>query len=207
MAKLVGRCTQKTKKRSLVNVKILLHTCCGPCTIYPLKKIKQDNHQIYGYFSNPNIHPFTEWQKRKETLLKFAKDNDLQMIVDDEYDLQGYLRDVVHREAVRCRLCYTMRLRKAAKVAKRGKFDAFSTTLLVSPFQKHDMLAEIGQAIGEENNIPFYYVDFRSGYREATEESRTLNMYRQQYCGCIFSEKERYDPKIKYVKKSLEGKI
>jgi len=187
-------------------MKILLHTCCGPCTVYPLKKLRQDSHRVHGYFSNPNIHPFTEWQKRKDTLLQYARDNDLPVIVDDNYDLEGYLREVVHRETVRCRYCYTMRLRQAARVAKRGKFDAFSTTLLVSPFQKHDLIAELGRAIGEEQGIPFYYEDFRPGYREATEISRSLGMYRQQYCGCIYSEKERYYSKAKKQKNKMEGK-
>lgn len=178
-------------------MKILLHTCCGPCTIYPLKKIREDNHLVYGYFYNPNIHPFTEWQKRKDTLLDYARDNDFNVIVDDDYDLEGYLREVVHRESVRCRFCYTMRLRRVAQIARRGKFDAFSTTLLVSPYQKHDFIKDIGFAIAEETGVTFYYVDFRPGYREATEESRLLGMYRQQYCGCIYSEKERYYKKNK----------
>lgn len=187
-------------------MKILLHTCCGPCTIYPLKKLKEGSHDIIGYFSNPNIHPFTEWQKRKNTLVQFAEDNNLQMIIDDNYDLETYLREVVHRESVRCRFCYTMRLRQAAKVARRGKFDAFSTTLLVSPFQKHNLIAEIGHSIGEEQGVQFYYEDFRPGYKEATEISRSLNMYRQQYCGCIYSERDRYYNQMQKQKRKLEGK-
>jgi predicted adenine nucleotide alpha hydrolase (AANH) superfamily ATPase len=183
-------------------MKILLHTCCGPCTIYPLKKLRADNHEVCGYFNNPNIHPYTEWQQRKETLLDYARDNDLKVIVNEDYDLEGYLREVVHRESVRCRYCYTMRLRQAARIARRGKFDAFSTTLLVSPFQKHDLIAEIGRAMGEEAGVPFYYEDFRPGYREATEISWSLNMYRQQYCGCIYSERDRYDKLYKNKSKT-----
>ncbi|TYO97943.1 epoxyqueuosine reductase QueH [Desulfallas thermosapovorans] len=186
-------------------MKILLHTCCGPCTIYPLKQLRSENHEVYGYFCNPNIHPYTEWQRRKETLLDYARSNNLQVIVNDDYDLEGYLREVVHRESVRCRYCYIMRLRQTAQVARHGKFDAFSTTLLVSPFQKHDLIAEIGRAVGEEAGVPFYYHDFRSGFREATELSRSLNMYRQQYCGCIYSERERYDKQYR-SKKGSGGK-
>jgi len=173
-------------------MKILLHTCCGPCTIYPLKKLREDGHEVQGYFYNPNIHPFTEWRQRKETLLQYAGENSFKVIVDDNYDLEGYLRGVVHRESVRCMYCYSMRLSKAARIAKHGKFDAFTTTLLVSPYQKHDLIKDVGQAIGIEVGIPFYYQDFRPGYREATNVSRELGMYRQQYCGCIYSEKERY---------------
>jgi len=173
-------------------MKILLHNCCGPCTVYPLSRLREQGHQVHGYFYNPNIHPYTEWQKRKLALLQYADDQGLPVIVEDGYDMEYYLREVVHREAVRCRLCYAMRLRKAARVARKGKFDAFTTTLLVSPFQKHDLIKETGLAVAEETGIPFYYEDFRAGYREATEISRALGMYRQQYCGCIFSEKERF---------------
>lgn len=173
-------------------MKILLHNCCGPCTIYPLQELRRQGHLVHGYFYNPNIHPYTEWQKRKSALLQYAEQNDLPVIVENGYNLEGYLREVVHREAVRCRFCYTMRLRRAAAVARRGRFDAFSTTLLVSPYQKHELIRETGLAVAEEAGIPFYYEDFRPGYKEATEASRSLGMYRQQYCGCIFSEKERY---------------
>lgn len=174
-------------------MRILLHNCCGPCTIYPLSRLRRQGHQVHGYFYNPNIHPFTEWQKRRSALLEYAEQNALPVIVDRQgYDLEHYLRQVVHREAVRCRFCYAMRLRRAAAVARRGGFDAFSTTLLVSPYQKHELIRETGLAAAEEAGVPFYYEDFRPGYREATEISRSLGMYRQQYCGCIFSEKERY---------------
>ena len=173
-------------------MKILLHTCCGPCTIYPLEKLRKDNHEVHGYFYNPNIHPYTEWQQRKETLLSYAEKNSFKMIVNDNYELENFLRNVVHREQMRCQHCYAMRLRQTARVAKKGKFDAFSTTLLVSPFQNHELIAQIGQNLGAELGIAFYYEDFRVGYQEGTAISRTLNMYRQQYCGCIYSERDRY---------------
>lgn len=178
-------------------MKILLHTCCGPCTIYPLEKLRQDQNQVYGYFYNPNIHPFTEWQKRKEALGAYAEQKHFKVIMEDDYDLEYYLRQVVYREATRCRFCYDLRLRRTAQIARRGNFDAFTTTLLVSPFQKHDLIRETGLAIGEEMGIPFYYEDFRPGYQEATSQSRLLGMYRQQYCGCIYSEKDRYSRKKK----------
>jgi len=173
-------------------MKVLLHTCCGPCTIYPLDYLREQGHAVYGYFFNPNIHPFTEWQRRRETLENYAAAKDCKVIVDAEYRLEEFLRMVVFRETQRCRFCYALRLRQAARVARKGQFDAFCTTLLVSPFQKHELIREIGEAAGEEYGIPFLYVDFRPGYREATARSRELGMYRQQYCGCIYSEKERY---------------
>lgn len=173
-------------------MKILLHTCCGPCTIYPLDYLRNEGHIVHGYFFNPNIHPYTEWQKRRETLEKYAREQELPVIFDYDYPLEQFLQMVVYREARRCQFCYALRLRQAARVARRGGFDAFTTTLLVSPFQKHDLLREIGEAVSEESGVPFYYVDFRPGFKEAVARSKELGMYRQQYCGCIYSEKDRY---------------
>lgn len=137
-------------------------------------------------------------------MLAFARSNDLPVIDAGDYDLEGYLREVVHREALRCRFCYGMRLRRTAQVARRGKFDAFSTTMLVSPYQKHELIKEIGLVVAEETGVPFFYEDFRSGYRRAVELSRSLGMYRQQYCGCIYSEKERFAHRSKQAERGKE---
>jgi len=173
-------------------MKILLHTCCGPCSIYPVDYLRGEGMDVTGYFFNPNIHPYTEFIKRKETLEKYAAEIDLEMIIDAGYNLEGFLRGAVYRESHRCRVCYALRLYQAAQEASSGGYDCFSTTLLVSPYQKHELIREIGQAAAEKHGISFYYVDFRPGYREAAARSRTMGMYRQQYCGCIYSEKERY---------------
>lgn len=178
-------------------MRTLLHICCGPCAIYPVDLLREQGHQLTGYFCNPNIHPYTEWLKRRETLAGYAARVDLPTIFDEDYDLEEFLRSVVHREVHRCSFCYGLRLRRAAAVARRGNFDAFSTTLLVSPYQKHELIREIGVAVGEEYGIPFNYVDFRSGFKDATAKSRELQMYRQQYCGCIYSERDRYHKKPK----------
>ena len=173
-------------------MKILLHACCGPCTIYPLQKLRKDGHDIRGLFYNPNIHPFTEFQKRLDAFEQYAVKEELPVIVDSEYELDEFLRQVSYREGDRCRVCYGIRLRKAAQIAKKGKFEAFTTTLLVSPRQKHTLIRDIGIAIGQEIGIPFYYEDFRTGYSEGVQISKSENMYRQQYCGCIYSERDRY---------------
>lgn len=188
-------------------MKILLHTCCGPCAIYPVQYFKERGIDVYGYFYNPNIHPYTEFARRRDTLDQYAKETGLNMIFEQEYPLEKFLQGVAFREANRCRFCYSMRLERAAGVAKKGGFDCFGTTLLVSPYQKHDLIREIGEAIGEEYGVLFKYVDFRPGYREATIRSRALGMYRQQYCGCIYSEKDRYyrdQAKRKNQKSKLE---
>ncbi|MBO8136534.1 MAG: epoxyqueuosine reductase QueH [Desulfotomaculum sp.] len=177
--------------------KILLHSCCGPCTIYPLEYLKNEGHDVVGHFYNPNIHPFTEWKKRKDNYQWFMENEGIKAIIEDDYDLEGYLQNVVHREANRCMYCYSMRLKRAAQIARRGKFDAFTTTLLVSPFQKHEMLKEIGEAAGEKYGVPFYYIDFRPGFKEAYMRAKETGHYTQQYCGCIYSERDRYMPRNK----------
>ncbi len=173
-------------------MRILLHTCCGPCTIFPLKYLRASDFEVTGYFYNPNIHPYTEWRKRRDALAEFARAHELPVIYDESYELEEFLRQIAYREGSRCRVCYHLRLKRAASVARKGKYDYFSTTLLVSPFQKHDLIREIGEAVAGECDIPFFYSDFRPGFKEATILSKELGMYRQQYCGCIYSEKERF---------------
>ena len=173
-------------------MKILLHTCCGPCSIYPVDFLREKGMDVCGYFFNPNIHPYTEFARRRETLEKYAAEIDLKVIIDEEYRLEEFLQGVTHRESRRCLICYAMRLDQTARVAKRGGFEGFSSTLLVSPYQKHELIREIGQASADKYGVPFYYEDFRPGYKAATDLSKKMGMYRQQYCGCIYSEKERY---------------
>lgn len=173
-------------------MKILLHTCCGPCSIYPVEYLRGKGLDLCSYFYNPNIHPYQEFARRRETLEEYAQNAGFKVIFDDEFDMEEFLRAVVYREEQRCRFCYAMRLRKAARLAKEGGFDSFTTTMLVSPYQKHDLLRQIGEAAADEYGVPFYYVDFRPGYRPAVARSKEMGMYRQPYCGCIYSEKERY---------------
>lgn len=147
---------------------------------------------VTGYYFNPNIHPYTEWKARRDTLAAYASDIGLDLMIDQNYLLEEFIRGVVHRETERCSFCYDMRLRKTAETAAINHFDAFTTTLLVSPYQKHEMIIETGRRVAQETGVEFLYHDFRPGYREATARSRELGMYRQKYCGCIYSEKERY---------------
>jgi len=173
-------------------LKILLHVCCGPCSTFPVMALKEQGHDLTGYFYNPNIHPYTEFRKRLETFEQYAGKVGLPVMIDSRYDLDEFLRSVTFREGDRCRVCYGMRLRQAARVARAGGFDAFSSTLLVSPWQKHDLIKDIGEAAGKEAGVSFYYCDFRAGYREGVRISKEEQMYRQQYCGCIYSERDRY---------------
>jgi len=173
-------------------VKILLHTCCGPCTIYPTDVLRNEGFDVMGFFYRNNIHPYTECLKRQVTLQDYADRIELKVIVQEGYDLEGFIRNVVYRESDRCRHCYHDRLRTTALMAKRGKFDYFTSTLLYSKFQKHDIIRSLGESVGNSIGVPFYYQDFREGWKEGVDRSKQLGMYRQQYCGCIYSEKERF---------------
>lgn len=145
-----------------------------------------------GFFYKHNIHPYTECLKRQEALESYAKEIDLRVIYQEGYDLEGFIQNVVFRESDRCTYCYHERLRSTALVAKHGKFDYFTSTLLYSKFQKHDLIKSMGESIGRNVGVKFYYQDFRTGWKIGIEESKSIGLYRQQYCGCIYSEKERY---------------
>ncbi|RMD52524.1 MAG: hypothetical protein D6828_05580 [Nitrospirae bacterium] len=173
-------------------MKILLHTCCSNCTIYPFKKLSREGHNITGLWFNPNIHPYTEYKARKESMERLSEEWNIDMVYIDEYGLVDFLRMVVGREKERCLHCYRMRLKRTAQEAKTSDFDAFSTTLTISPYQNIELIRSIGEEIAEEYGIDFYYEDFRRGFREAMTISKELGLYRQKYCGCIYSEMERY---------------
>ena len=176
-------------------MKILVHICCGPCAVYPVETMRQEGHELRGLYFNPNVHPYQEFIRRRDALAEWAGAIELPVIFSEDYDLEGFLRETVFRESQRCRLCYTLRLETAARIAKRGRFEAMTTTLLYSKFQKHDLVAEIGREAALRNKVDFYYRDFRTGWKEGIRRSKELGMYRQQYCGCIYSEKERFYPK------------
>ncbi|MBO8126046.1 MAG: epoxyqueuosine reductase QueH [Firmicutes bacterium] len=172
--------------------KILLHNCCGPCTIYPLKALREEGFEVYGFFFNPNIHPYREYLRRRDTLLQYAEMQNFPVEVSSEYPFQDFLKAVSGQGKERCRTCYSLRLAKTAKRAKEQGYAGFSSTLLVSPFQDHALIAELGEKIGEKEGIPFIYRDFREGYKSAVGRAKQLQLYRQPYCGCIFSEYERF---------------
>ena len=173
-------------------MKILLHICCAPCAIYPVKFLREQGMDVMGFFYRHNIHPYTECLKRQEALESYAEQINLRVIYQDGYDLEGFIQNVAFRESNRCSYCYHERLISTALVAKRGKFDYFTSTLLYSKFQKHDTIKSMGESIGKSVGVKFYYQDFRTGWKNGIEESKNIGLYRQQYCGCIYSEKERY---------------
>jgi len=175
---------------------VLMHVCCGICTIYPLKTMRSEGIGLHAYFYNPNIHPYTEFKKRLECMEEFAKEENLPLSSEVGYDIEEFFRHIVGHEDDRCELCYEMRLRKTAQAAKDAGYDAFTTTLLYSKYQKHEMIVHIANVIAREIGIPFHYEDFRVGWKEGQDESRARGMYRQKYCGCLYSEKARFRKKL-----------
>jgi len=180
---------------------ILLHSCCGPCTIYPLQVLRQEGFQVEGYFNNPNIHPYREYQERMRSYQLLAEIKGLAVEMDEQYGLGLFVDSLEkghHGCGDRCPVCYRLRLEATARRALEKGKDGFTTTLLVSPYQQHDLIRTIGEAIGSAMGIPFIDRDFRPGFREAQKEARSLGLYMQSYCGCVFSEYDRYKPKSRH---------
>lgn len=150
---------------------------------------------VTGFFYNPNIHPLTEFRKRLTTLQNFAEFALLPLVVDQEYSLESFLRGALEKGQDRCLFCYRNRLERTFQKAVDMKVDAVTTTLLYSKYQRHASIREIGEELADVFHVPFLYRDFRAGWHQGIEESRLLNMYRQQYCGCIFSERDRFQGK------------
>jgi epoxyqueuosine reductase len=176
---------------------VLLHICCGPCALFPLRSLRASGHSVTGFFYNHNIHPYQEYARRLAAAQEMAEQESLPMILRDEYDLEGFLANVAAAPDKRCSYCYASRLRATAAVAAEQGFDAFTASLLYSRFQRHDQIRELGEQAAQDYGIPFYYEDFRPGWQEGIRLSKELGLYRQQYCGCIYSEKDRYLPKDK----------
>lgn len=178
-------------------MKILLHACCGPCSIFPTKRLKDEGHEFSLFYFNPNIHPYKEFKKRLSTLREYSALKKYPLIIDKNYPLEECVRGMLDEPTVRCAYCYRVRLEKTAIYAKENNFESFSTTLLVSPYQKHDLIKLIAGEIAAKVGIPFYYEDYRNGYQEGVDVSKELEMYRQPYCGCVFSERDRYEKRPK----------
>ena len=176
---------------------ILLHACCGPCSCYPTKHLTEEGHTFTILHFNPNIHPYKEFKHRLNTLREFCELKKYKLVVDKSYPLEECVRGMLEEPTIRCAYCYRVRMEYAAKYAKENGFEAFSTTLLVSPYQKHDLIKQIAEEASKKYDIPFYYEDYRVGYQEGVDISLELDMYRQPYCGCVFSERDRYEKKPK----------
>ena len=130
-------------------MRLLVHVCCGPCAIFPVKYLRENEFKITGYFYNPNIHPYKEFKQRLTTLKTYAAQTALPLIINNSYPLEEFLLKAIAAVKSRCSVCYELRLRETAIVAKTQEFEGFTTSLLVSPYQKHELIQETGERIAK----------------------------------------------------------
>ena len=170
----------------------LMHICCAPCANRPIEMLRQEGIGVTGFWFNPNIHPYTEYQARKRTLEEYAKEINMKLVIGGTYDLRSFITSVADNIDARCGYCYRVRMEETAKYAAEHGFDSFTTSLLISPYQNHEAIAAVARAKGERYGVEFLYRDFRPLFRESQDFAREHGMYMQKYCGCIFSEEDRY---------------
>ena len=177
-------------------MKILLHICCGPCAVYSVEKIQSSGNLVEGFFYNPNIHPLSEYINRKESCDKLSEVMGLKISFYNDYQFEDFFRKVTfHENDQRCSLCWALRLNKTAEYASKNGFDGFTSTLFISPYQDHEEMKSIALKAQEQYSIAFFYEDFRPGFRESQRLSTQMGLYHQKYCGCIYSERERFQKK------------
>ncbi len=180
--------------------KLLIHSCCAPCSSYVLEYLSQ-YFEITVYFYNPNIYPPLEYIRRVEEQDRLIQEMNFVHPVTLQtgaYEPQEFYRIVEGLEkepegGIRCFHCYELRLQEAAKIAQAGRFDYFTTTLSISPLKNADKLNEIGEKLGREYRVAYLPSDFKkkNGYKRSVELSKEHDLYRQDYCGCVFSQRER----------------
>ena len=179
-------------------MKLLMHTCCAPCSVYCIDSLRSEGIEPTVYWYNPNIHPYMEYKARRDCLKEYTQSIGVQAIFEEEYGLDKFCKNVIGNLKTRCiDYCYRVRLEQTAKYAKEHGFDTITTTLFVSPYQKHEELRQIAEEIAKKYELDLLYRDFRVGFREGQAKARELGLYMQKYCGCVFSEEDRYGKQIK----------
>ena len=177
-------------------MKLLLHTCCAPCSVYCIKTLRAENIEPTLFWYNPNIHPYQEYKARRNCLKVYAESIDVKLVIEDAYGLDEFVCNVNAKNKnleTRCETyCYPKRLREAFEYAKKNGFDTVSTTLLYSIYQKHDFIASLMEKLAEEYQLNFLYRDFREGWQEGQDAARAAGLYMQKYCGCVYSEEESF---------------
>jgi len=175
--------------------RLLLHICCGPCGTYTIQRLREQGFAVSGFWYNPNIHPFAEHERRRECVHAYAEEVGLPMVWWEEYEMPAYFRAVVGHEAFgeRCAICYRLRLERTAQVARERGFHAFTTTLLISPYQQQAVIRSIGEETAGQYGLEFYFENFRRGWSERGRIAREQELYQQRYCGCVYSEWEAKD--------------
>lgn len=180
--------------------RILLHTCCAPCSVSCIPYLKEEDVEITAFWYNPNIHPFKEYEARRNCLAEYMEREKIPLILREDYGLREFVKNVAGDIEGRCTYCYSVRLAETAKTAKEMGFDGFTSTLFVSLYQNHELMVKKAEELAEKYGVEFYYRDFRPNFREGNLRAREMGLYMQKYCGCIFSEEDRYQSRINRLK-------
>jgi len=175
-----------------VPMRLLLHTCCAPCVVAPIGVLREEGFDVTLFFYNPNVHPLLEFRKRLKAVYVFADQVKLPLIADEEYGLKEYLSTIWPDIHARCVKCYRMRLDRTAMAAASRGFDAFTSSLLFSTQQRYNAIVKLGNDAARKHGVEFIVRDLRGLHQQSLAEARSRSLYRQQYCGCIFSEYDRY---------------
>jgi len=180
-------------------MRILLHICCAACAIGAHRELTAHGHEVCGLFYNPNIHPLIEFRRRLKSLKVLQESLPLPVVYVEHYGLREYLDRVDWRGPARCADCYRLRLDRTAAEARARGFEAISTTLLTSGHQDHDLVRSIGAECAQARGVRFFYQDWRSLAEENRRWAGELRLYRQQYCGCVFSEYDRFKDTTRHL--------
>jgi len=183
---------------------VLMHTCCAPCSVYCVEHLRAEGIEPVSFWYNPNIHPYQEYKARRDTLKDYAAQIGMELLIREDYGLRPFVQAVAEDISHRCAYCYTSRMEETARFAAEHGYTHFTTTLLVSPYQDHEGICRVSSELAERYGVQFLYRDFRPGFREGQGKAREAGLYMQKYCGCVFSEEDRY---AKQIKRDLEGSV
>ena len=183
---------------------VLMHTCCAPCSLSCIDPLRAEGIEPVAFWYNPNIHPWKEYEARRDCLLAYAPTIEMQVIVDEDYGLRTFVEHVASDIDHRCTYCYQHRLEETARYAAEHGYEAFTSTLLASLYQDHDGIKAAAEKYARQYGVEFLYRDFRPNFRAGNQRARELGFYMQKYCGWVFSEKDRYQKQIDRDKKKFE---
>ena len=182
---------------------VLMHTCCAPCSLSCIDPLRAEGIEPVAFWYTPNIHPWKEYEARRDCLLAYAPTIEMQVIVDEDYGLRTFVEHVASDINHRCTYCYQHRLEETARSAAEHGYEAFTSTLLASLYQDHEAIRAAAEKYARQYGVEFLYRDFRPNFRAGNQRARELGFYMQKYCGCVFSEQDRYQKQIDRDKKKF----
>ncbi|WP_304679865.1 epoxyqueuosine reductase QueH [uncultured Desulfovibrio sp.] len=184
---------------------LLLHVCCGPCAIMPITRLLDEGYALTAWFMNPNVQPLAEYLRRREAATQCAERLGVEILyADAAWDITAWLRAVAGRDEApaRCAWCCESRVEAAFAEAASLGFAHFSTSLLYSRYQPHESIASAGRNLAKQGGPRFVYRDFRTDWQAGIDRSKEWGLYRQPYCGCVYSEADRYRKQLERCKKN-----